>query len=146
MVHGLLPYNERLLKFGLGQGDQCNFCLQKDDLCHFLQSPQASGMGVLTRSILQEATTDQKELPWLHIRVLNLNLHPTHRLPAMVLIAELGMLATLCRKRGKKLEPAMLTSSLKSSAKALGKTRNFQQASQVLLDWAGTNLHMDSTH
>ena len=51
-------------------------------------------MGVLTRSILQEATTDQKELPWLHIRVLNLNLDPTLCLPAMVL----GMLATLCRK------------------------------------------------
>ena len=146
MVHGLLPYNERLLKFGLGQSDQRNFCLQKDDLCHFLQSPQASGMGVLTRSILQEATTDQKELPWLHIRVLNLNLHPTLRLQAMALIVELGMLAILCRKRGKKLEPTMMTSSIKSRAKALGKTRNFQQASQVPLNWAGTNLHMDSTH
>ena len=103
-------------------------------------------MGVLTRSILEEATTYQKELPWLHIRVLNLNLHPTLRLPAMVLIAELRMLATLCRKQNKKLEPAMMTSFIKSRAKALGKTRNFQQASQVLLDMAGTNLHMDSTH
>ena len=68
---------------------------------------------------------DQKELPWLHFRVLNLNLHPTLRLPAMVLIAELGMLATLSRKRSKKLEPAMMTSTIKSRAKALGKTRNF---------------------
>ena len=91
MVHGLLPNYERLLKFGLGQSDQCNFCCQKDDLYHFLQCPQAAEMGVLTRSILQEINTDQKELPWLHIRVFNLNLSPIHRLPAMILIAELGL-------------------------------------------------------
>ena len=42
MVHGLLPNYERLLKFGLGQSDQCNFCCQKDGLCHFLKCPQSS--------------------------------------------------------------------------------------------------------
>ena len=31
----------------------------------------------------------------------------------------------------------MLISSITSRAKALRKTRNFQQSSQVLLDWAG---------
>ena len=51
--------------------------------------------------------------------------------------ARAELLATLCRNRGKKLEPAMLTSSLKSSAKALGKSRNFQHAHQVLIDWGG---------
>ena len=38
----------------------------------------------------------------------------------------------------------MLISSITSRAKALWKTRNFQQSSQVLLDWAGeasSNLH-----
>ena len=136
MVHGLLPFNERLLKFGLSQNNHCNFCGQKDDSCHFLQCQQASGMGSQIRSFLQEATMEQKDISWLHLRVLFFNLHPTLRLPAMVLTAELGLLATHCRKRSKKLEPACLISTIRSRGKALGRTRKFQQASQVLLDWA----------
>ena len=136
MVHGLLPFNERLLKFGLSQNNHCNFCGQKDDSCHFLQCQQASGMGSQIRSFLQEATKEQKEISWLHLRVLFFNLHPTLRLPAMVLTAELGLLATHCRKRSKKLEPPCLISTIRSRGKALGRTRKFQQASQVLLDWA----------
>ena len=93
-------------------------------------------MGSQIRSFLQEATKEQKDISWLHLRVLFFNLHPTLRLPAMVLTAELGLLATHCRKRSKKLEPACLISSIRSKAKALGRTRKFQQASQVLLDWA----------
>ena len=46
------------------------------------------------------------------------------------------LLATNCRKRSRKLEPATLISSVISRAKALRRTRKFQQSSQVLLDWA----------
>ena len=79
---------------------------------------------------------DKKVLPFLGADpgAPKPQLAPLHRLP--VLIAELGLQAAQCRRRGKRLEPEKLTSTLKARARALGESKDFKNAKLVLLDWA----------
>ena len=58
-------------------------------------------------------------------------LPPLHCLPAM----ELDLQAAQCRRRGKSLETEKLTSTIKARARALGESKDFKNAKQVLLDW-----------
>ena len=51
-------------------------------------------------------------------------------------MSELGLQAAQCRRRDRRLEPEKLTSTLKSRARALGESKDFKNAKQVLLDWA----------
>ena len=76
------------------------FCNEKDDKDHFLACPQASGMGEATRNILSELSPVKKEVSWQQIGSLELHLPPVQRLPALILISELGL--EIHRSRGKK--------------------------------------------
>ena len=112
MVNGLLPNKAKLMRFGLDESDQCSFCKDRDDKDHFFACSQASGMGEATRGIIRELNPDKKPVLWHQLGSLDLNLPPVQRLPALILIAELGLEMHRSRAKKKPHEISRFTSNL----------------------------------
>ena len=142
MVYGLLPTKSKLLRFGIEENDQCFFCNEKDDRDHFLSCTQASSMGEATRSILTEISPDKKEVSWQQICSLELHLPPVQRLPALILISELGLEIQSSRTKKKKLAPGILTSKLRFRAQVVGGSRKYQDAKFELISWIENQLNI----
>ena len=70
-------------------------------------------MGEATRGILRELNPDKKPVSWHQLGCLDLNLPPVQRLPAFILISELGMEIDRSRAKKKPLEISSFTSNLK---------------------------------
>ena len=121
-------------RFGLDESDQRFFCNEKDDKDHFLSCSQASGMGEATRNILSELSPDKKEVSWQQIGSLELHLPPVQRLPALILISELGLEIHSSRAKKKKLGTGILTSNLRFRAEVIGNSRKHQFELTYCLD------------
>ena len=114
---------------------------------NFLACTQAAGIGEATREILKKINLDRKPVPWQQLGLLNLNLPPVHRLPALVLLFQLGIQIHQSRAKGKSLEIGMLTSTLRIKADVLVSSKNFKNAKHVVVDWienlwTGGPLHL----
>ena len=114
------------------------FCNEKDDKDHFMSCSQASGMGEATRTILRELSPYKKEVSWQQIGSLELHLPPVQRLPALILISELGLESSRAKK--KKLVPGILTSNLRFRAEVIGNSRKHQDAKFELINWIENQL------
>ena len=141
MVNGLLPSKSKLLRFGIEENDQCFFCNEKDDKDHFLSCTQASSMGEATRNILSELSPNKKEVSWQQICSLDLHLPPVQRLPAFILISELGLEIQNTRAKKKKLTPGIFTSKLRFRAEVVGGSKKHQDAKCELISWIENKLN-----
>ena len=128
------------MRFGLDESDQCFFCNEKDDKDHFLSCSQASGMGEATRDILRELNTDKKAVSWQQLGCLDLNQPPVQRLPALILISELGIEIYRSRAKKKPLEISIFTSNLKFRSEVIGKSRKHQDGKHELTNWIDDQL------
>ena len=145
MVYGLLPTKTKLMRFGLEASDLCFFCNEKDDKDHFLSCSQASGMGEATRILLSELIPDKKEVSWQQMGSLELHLAPVQRLPALILVSELGLEIYSSRAKKKKLSTVTLTSKLRFRAEVVSNSRKHQDASFELTDWIENQLCIPDT-
>ena len=97
-------------------------------------------MGEATRNILSELSPDKKAVSWQQIGSLELNLPPVQRLPALILISELGMEIHRSRGKKKQLETGILTSNLKFRAEVIGNLRKHQDGKHELNNWIDDQL------
>ena len=102
--------------------------------------PQASGMGEATRDILRELNLDKKAVSWQQLGCLDLNQPPVQRLPALILISELGMEIHHSRAKKKQLETSILTSNLKFRSEVIGNSRKHQDGKHELTNWIDDQL------
>ena len=145
-MYGLLPTKTKLMRFGLDESDLCFFCNEKDDKDHFLSCSQASGMGEATRITLSELSLDKKEVSWQQIGSLELHLPPVQRLPALILISELGLEIHRSRGKKKKLGTGILTSNLRFRAEVIGNSRKHQDAKHELTNWIENQLSIPDSN
>ena len=97
-------------------------------------------MGEATRDILREIKSDKKPVSWEQFGSLNLNLPPNQRLPALILISQLGIQIHRSRAKKKPLEISILTSTIKFRANVLGQSKKFKDAKHALVGWAENQL------
>ena len=97
-------------------------------------------MGEATRIILSEISPYKKEVSWQQICSLELHLPPVQRLPALILISELGLEIQSSRAKKKKLVPGILTSNLRFRAEVIGNSRKHQDAKFELINWIENQL------
>ena len=83
---------------------------------------------------------DKKEVSWQQIGSLELHLPPVQRLPALILISELGLEIHSSRAKKKKLGTGILTSNLRFRAEVIGNSRKHQDAKFELINWIENQL------
>ena len=88
---------------------------------------------------------DKKEVSWQQIGSLELNLAPVQRLPALILISELGLEIYSSRAKKKKLSTVTLTSKLRFRAEVVSNSRKHQDANFELTDWIENQLCIPDT-
>ena len=128
------------------ESDQCSFCKDRDDKDRFFACPQASGMGEATRSIIRELNPDRKPVLWHQLGSLDLNLPPVQRLPALILIPELGLEIHRSRAKKKPLEISRFTSNLKFRSEVIGHSKKFQDGKHELAGWIEDQLAVLDGH
>ena len=106
--------------------------------CQFLPIDQCEA----TRIILSEISPCKEEVSWQQICSLELHLPPVQRLPALILISELGLEIQNTRTKKKKLAPGILTSKLRFRAEVVGGSRKYQDAKFELISWIENQLNI----
>ena len=102
-------------------------------------------MGEARRGILREVNPDKKPVHWHQLGCLDLNLTPVQRLPALILIAELGIEIHRSRAKKKPLEISSFTSILKFRSEVIGKSKKFQDGRHELAGWIEDRLAVGNT-
>ena len=97
-------------------------------------------MGEATRDILRELNLDKKAVSWQQLGCLDLNQPPVQRLPALILISELGIEIYRSRAKKKPLEISIFTSNLKFRSEVIDKSRKHQDGKHELTNWIDEQL------